>query len=276
MQQYDLTLKLILQKRMPALLRVLRLDGVAEILTVEFPLHLKVLPDMVVRLVDGRILHIEFQTANDPRMVSRCLGYWQVIADLWPHGEIVQVVVYLGDGLKSMASGVKRGKLQYEFDILNLQEVDAKAFLESESDVERMLAVLCRSDDPRATIAAILASWKHLPAKEVFENITDLMVLSQLRKRDTIVHEESRAMPIEIDISQNVWFKMGEECGEARGEAKGEARGEAKLLAKFLERRFGPLPETVLTRISSADVEALERWADRLERALTLNDVFDA
>jgi len=46
-----------------------------------------------------------------------------------------------------------------------------------------MLAVLCVSDDPRATIKSILASWNYLPAKGLSENIQDLFLLSQLRKQ---------------------------------------------------------------------------------------------
>jgi len=105
---YDTRLKLIFQEAMPGLLRLLGLPAVVEYLTVEFPKRTKVLPDLVVRLVDGRILHIEWQSKNDARIVRRCLEYWQVIADLWPDVEIVQVVVYLGhetddDGVRYLA-----------------------------------------------------------------------------------------------------------------------------------------------------------------------------
>ena len=244
---------------MPVLFRLLGLPDVIEYLTVEFPLHEKVFADLVVRLADGRILHIELQSRNDVRMPFRCLEYWRVIAELWPDADIVQVVIYAGDGPMTMASGIDRGRLTYGFDILNVQDLDAGLFLESTSDSERMLAALCHSDDPRATIAAILRSWRHLPAKEFTEKLEDLLVLSQIRKRDTIVTEESTEMPIEIDITENAMFKWGEE--------KGEARGEAKILTRFLERRFGPLPDAVKARIASADTQTIERWVDRMDGA---------
>ena len=70
---YDLRLKLIFQDAMPGLLRLLNLPAVLEYLTVGFPKGSKALPDFVVRLVDGRILHLELQSKNDPRIELRCL-----------------------------------------------------------------------------------------------------------------------------------------------------------------------------------------------------------
>jgi hypothetical protein len=81
-------------------------------------------------------------------------------------------------------------------------------------------------------------------------------------------------MPIEIDITENAVFKLGEKRGLAVGEARGEVRGKVKMITKLLERRFGPLSESMRTRITSADVESLDRWVDRLDSAPTLDDFF--
>jgi hypothetical protein len=158
MQQYDVRLKSILHRAMPRLFQLLGLPPVAEYLTVEFPLHQKILPDLLVRLVDGRILHLELQSKNDVRMIWRCLEYWQVIAEQWLDGDIIQVVIYLGDSPMSMESKIERGRTRHEVDILSLQDVDATAFLESESEGERMLAVLCTAMTPGLRS---LKSWGH-------------------------------------------------------------------------------------------------------------------
>ena len=93
------------------------------------------------------------------------------------------------------------------------------------------MAVLCASDDPRETIIQILGSWKDLPTKELRDRIDSLSVLSQLRKRDRVVQEEADRMPIEIDITENAFYKRavakGEAVGLARVEAVGLARGQA-------------------------------------------------
>jgi hypothetical protein len=123
---------------------LLGLPEVVECLTIEFPVRQKLASDMVVRLADGRILHVELQSKNDPRMLFRCLEYWQV----WPRVDIVQVVIFVGDGPMRMESEIARGRLSFGFDILNMQAVEATSFLQSESDSERIAAALCRSDDP--------------------------------------------------------------------------------------------------------------------------------
>ena len=171
---------------------------------------------------------------------------------------MIQVVIYAGDSPLKMANGIKRGRLTYGFDIVNLQQVAANTFLEAAGDNE------CSppSATVMATIRTILASWKHLSAKDIRDKLANLSILSQLRKHDTIVKEKSAIMPIEIDIRENAFVKWGEEIGEA------------KLLTKILERRFGPLPEDVRARISTANAETIETWAENLDSARTLPDIF--
>src|SRR5580658_10493772 len=110
--RYDLLLKLIFQEAITGLLRVLELPAAVDYLTVEFPKRSKALPDLVVRLTDGRILHIEFQSKNDPRIAWRCLEYWQLISEQWPGLEVVQVVIYLGDGPLTMTSDITLGDMR--------------------------------------------------------------------------------------------------------------------------------------------------------------------
>ena len=68
----------------------------------------------------------------------------------------------------------------------------------------------------------------------------------------------------------------GFEKGEARGLAKGRAEGEAKSLIRLLERRFGPLPAAVRSRIDGADLTQLDAWIDRVLDAKSLDAMFAA
>jgi hypothetical protein len=56
--------------------------------------------------------------------------------------------------------------------------------------------------------------------------------------------------------------------------AKGEARGRVAVLLRMLEARFGPVPDAVIARLRAATVEELDRCADRLLGAATIDDVF--
>ena len=64
--------------------------------------------------------------------------------------------------------------------------------------------------------------------------------------------------------------------GEARGIAKGRAEGEAKSLTRLLERRFGPLPVAIKSRIDGADLNQLDAWIDRVLDAKSLDAMFAA
>lgn len=65
----------------------------------------------------------------------------------------------------------------------------------------------------------------------------------------------------------------GEAKGEARGIAIGEVRGEAKLLVKLLENKFGPLETHIRESVYRLDRETLEKCADRLLQASSLQEV---
>jgi hypothetical protein len=62
--------------------------------------------------------------------------------------------------------------------------------------------------------------------------------------------------------------------GFDRGLAIGEVRGQRKVVLRLLARRLGTLPESVKTRIDGAGSEELERWADRILDAASLDHVF--
>ena len=68
----------------------------------------------------------------------------------------------------------------------------------------------------------------------------------------------------------------GEELGIAKGRAEGRTEGEAKSLSRLLERRFGPLPAAVKSRIDGADLNQLDAWIDRVLDAKSLDAMFAA
>jgi len=57
-------------------------------------------------------------------------------------------------------------------------------------------------------------------------------------------------------------------------EARGVERGHREVLMAQLRGRFGALPDAFLTRIQSAGLEDLKRWAVRILTATTPDDVF--
>ena len=57
------------------------------------------------------------------------------------------------------------------------------------------------------------------------------------------------------------------------GRQEGRRQEAAEILLRQLQRRFGPLPEAVQSRVEAADRATLEQWSDRVMSAPTLEAV---
>ncbi|MFW5925093.1 MAG: Rpn family recombination-promoting nuclease/putative transposase [Myxococcota bacterium] len=68
-------------------------------------------------------------------------------------------------------------------------------------------------------------------------------------------------------------IQQGVEKGIEKGIEQGIEKGERKLLRRQLERRFGTLAPHVIQRFETATEAELERWAERVLTATTLDEV---
>lgn len=62
--------------------------------------------------------------------------------------------------------------------------------------------------------------------------------------------------------------------GLEKGKAEGKAEERAEMLLKQLERRFGDVPQEIVSRVRVADLRQLEEWALRVLDAESLEQVF--
>ncbi len=69
-------------------------------------------------------------------------------------------------------------------------------------------------------------------------------------------------------------IEEGWQEGRQEGLQQGLQQGEAELLLRLLERRFGPVDETVRTRVRSADSQTLLIWGERILVAQTIEEIF--
>jgi flagellar biosynthesis/type III secretory pathway protein FliH len=63
--------------------------------------------------------------------------------------------------------------------------------------------------------------------------------------------------------------------GRAEGEAEGEAKGRAEVVAKQLSLRFGTLPDSAQRRLRNASIAELDRIAERLLTAASLDEALE-
>lgn len=61
---------------------------------------------------------------------------------------------------------------------------------------------------------------------------------------------------------------------KAEGQAQGRVQGKAEALLRLLERRFGPISESLRSQVNGANLVTLDHWFDRALDASALDAVF--
>jgi hypothetical protein len=266
------------------LIELLTGSQVAESLGVEFPAVKMRLLDLVLRLKDGRILHVEIQTRNSRDIVWRMLEYYWLLCRRFKQPPL-QIILYVGRPPLKMSGGLNHSALKYRVQIVDIREVAALPLLESERVEDNLIAVLCRKGAGDRAVRRIIGRLVALDEKERVDRIAQLLILSELRGVGDRIRREVARMPIEIDLEKSPVFgpmilraqkrgiKLGQERGIQVGEKRGERIGQSLLLQRQLERRFGPLPKWASARLKKVGSATLQRWGLKLLDAKRLEDV---
>ncbi len=78
-----------------------------------------------------------------------------------------------------------------------------------------------------------------------------------------------------IEKGMQKGMEKGMQKGMEKGIEKGMQKGEITLLKRQLKLRFGDLPDWVENRLTQATTDQLERWAEKILDAITLEEVFE-
>ncbi len=205
-------------------------------LTVEFPAVKKRLPDLVVRLRDDAIFHLELQSTPDS-MAWRLLEYYTMIRGVYPEDPLRQMVLYIGPGPKRPASKIEKPNLNFRYTVRDIREIDGQHMLDSPMLEENLLAILCRLGNERLTIREILQRIIPRPARERADALEKRVIPAGLRKLDLPVKKEIKEMVISIDVMENVILRDISEQ-DRRDEA-------AAIFRRLLVHRFGDVGEDI-------------------------------
>lgn len=271
MARFDTLLKDLILGAAPALLGQLTGSTVREWLNAEQPETRNRRVDLAGWLADGRLLHLELQSTNDPWMAHRMLEYYLL---LWQRyaAEPEQFVLYVGADPSKMTQGLTHRNLWTRYRLVDIRDLPPEPLLDSERMGDAVLAVLCRMENERETVIRILSRIAALPRAERPRWVSRLMLLSGLRRLEKLVVEEAKSMPVVIDPMENSvlrqwWFEAHD---------KGREEGLRNALRQLLEARFGELSPAILDRVNHADSHLIEDWIPRVLTAASLDDVFRA
>ncbi len=98
------------------------------------------------------ILHIEFQSTNDPRMPRRMAAY-DYMLHLQYNLEVISIVIYIGEKKMSMKDSVRFNKNFYRYRLIDIRDIDPGLFLQSDNPREIIFALLAgRKEEDRKLI----------------------------------------------------------------------------------------------------------------------------
>jgi predicted transposase YdaD len=116
--------------------------------------------------------------------------------------------------------------------------------------------------------------------------LAQFLIISGLRRLSPSVEEEAEKMPILNDIMDHEvigpairkglqqGLEQGLKEGRQEGRKEGLKEGSQNILRRLLERRFGPLPESVGKRLVESSAAELEEISIRIFEADALEHLF--
>jgi predicted transposase YdaD len=234
-----------------------------EVLKTELPVE-PIRADFVtfIRAADV-LLHIEFHLdpTSDPPLAFRMLEYWVRLFRRY-RTPARQVVLLLKStpAAREMPNIFTAGMTHHSFHVLRLWEVEATELLDDEALLP--LAVLGKAASEEALLRETAARVERMTDASQRANVSAcVQVLAGLRFDRALI----RALFREEAMRESVIYQEIIERGLAQGVERGLAQGshlEAIRLARtLLERRFGPLPESIAAQVALLSREQAENLA---------------
>ncbi len=154
--------------------------------------------------------------------------------------------------------------------MLNQLDLDR---LEHQSTPDPLMSLRARGEDPPearipAWVESFRALWRAGDGAAISALLWYLVNVSgeeNSRVVDAVIQAEPGIQEAYVTLYDRILKE---------GEARGIERGEATVLEKQLRLRFGELPEDLRARLAHAKTPELERWAERILSADTLEEVF--
>jgi len=135
--QYDKIIKENLEITLPVIIRdVLGLDvATSEELPDDIQHTKERKPDALKRVTDSEgktyVLHVEFQTEDEQKMVYRMAEYSIMLMRRYKL-PLKQYVIYLKDNKPSMPVSINSGNHQYNFSLIRIAEANYQLFLKAD------------------------------------------------------------------------------------------------------------------------------------------------
>jgi hypothetical protein len=275
MNEYDITLKTFLREGRESLMALAGFQ-VDHWHNVELAEVSSRRVDLLGESADGRLVHIELQSANESLMALRMLEYCATIYRRFGRFP-EQVVLYVGADRLRMTGSLRGDAITFDCRIVDIRELDGERLLESDRIGDNIVAVLARVRDERAAVKRVLSRIAEVEPGERSNALFGLLTLAGLRKLEDVVEREASQMPLLDDILDNKVlgreFRRGLELGRKQALEEG-LHGELEFLLRLIEKRFGNVPAALRERLTQMSEPEIQAVGLRLLDAGNIEDLF--
>ena len=196
--------------------------------------------DVVVKVDNKFILHIEIQNDNDKNMHIRMLRY---LSDILLKSEdlpIYQYVIYIGKHKLNMKNNIAINNLNYNYNLIDIKSIDCETLLNIDNPNALVLAILCdfRNKNPKDVVLYILKRLKQLTQDDEFSFRKYILMLEELSENRNLKEyiKEGEKMITDFDYTKLPSFDIGLEKGMERGLQEGLQKGMQKGIVLGLEK----------------------------------------
>jgi predicted transposase/invertase (TIGR01784 family) len=218
---YDRTLREIFQTIPKGMIKLLTGSEPKELLDTSFPKVEEKEADIIVKLENGDIFHLEIQLRDDKDMPKRMLYYYLLIEKV--HKKIPkQMVLYLAEDKDEITHNIKNKNLNFSYEIKYISDIDCQTLIESEDINDNILSILCSVKDINKLLSRLSNKLQKLDEKKKEDYIRKLIYLFRLRPKlydiiDTEQKEEFK-MPFVIEKEIDPFYKEGVKKGLEKGQ----------------------------------------------------------
>lgn len=227
---------------------------------------------------EALLFAVEEESDSRRFSIHRLAHYCLDLSELVKTERIVPVVIFLQRGThreQLQLGGDRHVYLDFRYLVCDLKRLTASDYRDSGNIVARLN--LPNMNYPAVERLAIYAAAqaglarletdpeRQLKYGDFIDYYADLNDQELAEYQQRYLAEEGELMGLTRTLIQQ---------GVLQGVQQGMQQGEAAVLLRQLEKRFGAVPESVRTRIQTADAETLLHWSENILDAQTIEAVF--
>ena len=224
---YDRSLRELFGEIPKTLIKLLVNKDIKEVLDISFPKVKEQKVDLLTKLEDDSLFHLEIQSVYDENMPVRMLQYFLLIYEKYKDFP-KQLVLYVGEKKLKIKNHIKTKDLVYNYEVRDIREFDCSVLIESENIADNIIAVLCDVKDMDKLLKKLNDRLKNYSPKKREDYLRKFFYLLGLRKDIKRTYKEKikgADMPFVIDIESHPLFLEGKEKGIEKGIEKGKKAG---------------------------------------------------